>query len=232
MNDDLGWAQTFATLAGLLYPVGPDNIAKRVTAAAQDLVPGCEEAAICLLDRHGFAQPVAATGGPAAAADRGWHEAGNGPCLTAIRDHVVHRIPDLLCEDGSGAAGPEIARATGIRSVVALPLVAGTDVLGALTLATASPHAFTPAAVALGTVLATHAALALESAAARERNAELADALRSSRLIGMAMGIVMARRLLTPEQAFDVLRRGSRRQGRKVRDLAAEIVTTGEPPGR
>ncbi|WP_199509898.1 GAF and ANTAR domain-containing protein [Nucisporomicrobium flavum] len=224
MGADEEPAEVFADLARDLCTLGADGVARRVMAVAPGLVPGCEDAAMCLLDRHGGVVPAAATSERAALADRLQHEAGEGLCLTAIRG-VARTAPDLLGNDG----GP-IAEATGIRCMLGVPLVAGTDLLGALTLSCGTPYAFDARAVTTARILASHAAVALAGAAARRRGAELAEALQSSRVIGMALGVVMAQRRLTPEQAFDLLRRASQRQGRKVREVAADVVETGQVP--
>jgi len=55
-------------------------------------------------------------------------------------------------------------------------------------------------------------------------------ALKSARRIGAAIGIVMANRKLTEDQAFDVLVRVSQDTHRKLRDLADEVVLTGIIP--
>jgi hypothetical protein len=69
-----------------------------------------------------------------------------------------------------------------------------------------------------------------ELAAARERIKHLETALQTNRTIAMAIGIVMARRSLSADGAFERLRIASQQQHRKLRDLAEEIVYTGELP--
>jgi AmiR/NasT family two-component response regulator len=69
-------------------------------------------------------------------------------------------------------------------------------------------------------------------AAARADVAELQRALATSRQIGMAMGILMERHRLTPEQAFDRLRDLSQRRNVKLRDLADQVVYTGDTDQR
>ncbi|GAB3878456.1 ANTAR domain-containing protein [Terrabacter terrigena] len=56
---------------------------------------------------------------------------------------------------------------------------------------------------------------------------QLSAALEHSREIGAAVGVLMALRKLTREQAFDVLRRASMAQNVKVHVLAARVVETG-----
>ena|SRR5690348_923270 len=58
------------------------------------------------------------------------------------------------------------------------------------------------------------------------------DHARSSREIGMAMGVLMSRGRLSQDEAFDLLRRASQHLHRKLRDVAADVVETGELPGR
>lgn len=66
-------------------------------------------------------------------------------------------------------------------------------------------------------------------------NAELADhllvALRTSRLIGAAIGIVMAAAKVSEVAAFEILRSASQSANRKLRVLAEEVVETGEVTG-
>jgi AmiR/NasT family two-component response regulator len=56
----------------------------------------------------------------------------------------------------------------------------------------------------------------------------LQRALGSSRQIGMAMGMLMERHRLTQEQACERLRDLSQRSNVKLRDVAEQIVSTGD----
>ena len=47
-------------------------------------------------------------------------------------------------------------------------------------------------------------------------------------VIGQAKGILMERLKLTPEDAFDVLRRTSQRLNEKLRSVAVTVAQTGE----
>jgi AmiR/NasT family two-component response regulator len=67
-------------------------------------------------------------------------------------------------------------------------------------------------------------------AAAHAHAEELQRALVSNRRIGMAMGILMERHRLTEEQAFQRLRDLSQRSNVKLREVAEQIVYTGDPP--
>ncbi len=65
-------------------------------------------------------------------------------------------------------------------------------------------------------------------AAATAYAEELQRALVSNRRIGMAMGILMERHRLTEEQAFDRLRDLSQRSNVKLRDVAEQLIYTGD----
>jgi AmiR/NasT family two-component response regulator len=66
-----------------------------------------------------------------------------------------------------------------------------------------------------------------ELAQAHDKIANLEIALASSRRIGMAIGILMARFNVRDDAAFDLLRTASQRQNRKVRDIAEDVVLAG-----
>ena len=63
--------------------------------------------------------------------------------------------------------------------------------------------------------------------AAESRALQLEAALAHSRDIGAAIGILMALRRVTREQAFDELRRASMARNVKLHVLALEVVETG-----
>ena len=65
----------------------------------------------------------------------------------------------------------------------------------------------------------------------RAHAANLEEALRTSRKIGAAIGIVMADRRVTEDDAFAILRKASQDGNRKVRLIAEEIVATGDVSG-
>jgi DNA-binding response OmpR family regulator len=82
--------------------------------------------------------------------------------------------------------------------------------------------------------LRTHYELARErqrrllQAEVRANNLEVAVA--TNRRIGMAVGVLMAREKVTSETAFQRLRQQSNRTNRKLRDVADEVVLTGDLP--
>jgi AmiR/NasT family two-component response regulator len=68
--------------------------------------------------------------------------------------------------------------------------------------------------------------------AADTEAAHLRRALDHSRDIGAAVGVLMAMRMVPREEAFELLRRASQDQNRKLHELALDVLSTGELPSR
>jgi hypothetical protein len=66
----------------------------------------------------------------------------------------------------------------------------------------------------------------------QSRIEHLERGILSGRRIGTAIGILMALRHLTDEQAFDVLRTESQNSQRKLREVAEDVIRTGEVGAR
>ena len=62
--------------------------------------------------------------------------------------------------------------------------------------------------------------------------ANLKRALEHSRDIGAAVGVLMAFHKVPQDEAFELLRRTSQHQNRKLYALAREVIATGELPSR
>ncbi len=68
-----------------------------------------------------------------------------------------------------------------------------------------------------------------EGVLSREHAAQMEQALKSSRTIGAALGMIMASRNVCEDEAFTILRTASQNYNRKLRDLAHELVASGDP---
>jgi len=64
----------------------------------------------------------------------------------------------------------------------------------------------------------------------RDRNAQLQHALDSRIRIEQAKGVLAERLQLTPDEAFDVLRRAARTTRMRLHDLAARVVESPATP--
>ena len=96
------------------------------------------------------------------------------------------------------------------------------------------PEAFGATDRAKGTILAALAGAAIGAASQRDevqsQNMNLKNTLVSRELIGQAQGILMERERVSADQAFDILRRASQHLNEKLRDVAQNLVDTGESP--
>lgn len=122
------------------------------------------------------------------------------------------------------------ARQLPIGSVIAYALELGDHQLGALALYANQPRFFSDELIGIGSVLADHAAIALERVTLADSNHHLKEALQSNRRIGMAIGILMALHRVGEQQAFDILRIASQHTHIKLRDVAEEVIHTGATP--
>jgi len=85
----------------------------------------------------------------------------------------------------------------------------------------------------LARVRTHHELVQLREVALGEAEAKVVNlqkALASNRQIGTALGIVMSRHMVTAEQAFDMLRTASQTNHRKLRDIAEDVILTGQIP--
>jgi GAF domain-containing protein len=189
---------------------------------------GGEHAGITLLRRGQFETP-AATGELPRRVDAIQYELGSGPCVDAVLDHKIYRTGDLAGDIRWPEFGTRTVVETGVVSMLSFRLfLEEDDALAALNFYSTQPDAFDESTTLTGGVFATHAAIALAAAGRQERINNLEQALESNREIGVAMGVLMSRQLLTREQAFDLLRMASQRSHRKLREVAYDVVETGE----
>jgi hypothetical protein len=157
---------------------------------------------------------------------------GEGPGLDAITQGLMIYADDLADDPRWSQFGPAAA-AAGMRSMLALPL-ATIGSVGALNLYARYPAAFGVVDRAKGVILASLAGLAVSAARSHEDEERRLDnlhaALGTREIIGQAQGILIERERITANQAFDVLRRASQHLNRKLRDVAQDLVDTGERP--
>lgn len=116
------------------------------------------------------------------------------------------------------------------------PLRIDEETAGSFNLYSEHDHGFDSLDETLVEVFTTAVETALRQARrgarARAEIAQLGRALRSRPTIDRAVGIVMAARGLTAEEAFAVLVRQSQHENVKLRDIAARLVARPVPTGR
>ena len=225
-NVDL--AETFAEVARvLLEEHDVETTLDRICLLAAQTVDGCEAAGISIatgtrVTSHATSDDVPRT------VDAIQSETQEGPCVDAIREHQVFLTGSLSREERWPHFAHRAHAETGVESILSLRLFADGDTMGSLNLYSTQPDAFNDQDVAVGSVFAAHAAVALASA---HRKANLESKALTRDVIGMAKGIIMARQNVSEDEAFDVLRRASQRMNVKLRELAARVVHPESPGG-
>lgn len=209
---------------------GVGAVLERIVTAAQEIT-GADVVSVTLREGDGFTTPVE-TDPVASKADAVQYDTGEGPCVEATTEDGLgyFACADLGRESRWPRFGPAAAE-LGLHAVFATGLFPRDDNprLGALNYYSRRVGGLDHVDRDQALIFAVHAAIVLRDARALEaaelRAAQLQDAVRSRDVIGQAKGILMERRGLSADEAFDTLRRTSQELNIKLRDLAATLAS-------
>lgn len=156
-------------------------------------------------------------------------ERDEGPCLDCYRDGDRIDAPDLVAARERWPQFCAAASFVGFKSVHALPMRLKDNVLGTLGLFGTEIGALDDSDLELAQALAHVASVAIvneRSASDRAMvNEQLQHALTSRIVVEQAKGVLAHAGELDMTDAFAVLRRYARDHGRKLSEVATEIVT-------
>lgn len=203
---------------------------ERLVKVAVATIPHASHAGLTLLREGRRARTVAATDDVPISVDDLQYTLAQGPCLDAATSTRLVVVPDLRHERRWPLFAARCVEETPVRSMVGVHLPVGSSDRAALNLYATSPDAFDDEDLAVASMLAPFAGLAVEATIRADDVAHLQAALASSRQIGTATGILMAHRKITADEAFQALRTASSHLNRKLRDVAAQVELTGELP--
>jgi hypothetical protein len=227
-------AMVFADIAEQLYDADSfDDVLLRISDAAVSTIAGCRMASVTLCERSEY-RTAASTDAAATAVDQAQYQSQEGPCLDAVDAPMVYAqsFPDERWP--SLASRPT---QSGVQSALSYRLAAASSGTadsggGSLNSYGVIPHAFNDAAQEIGLILAAHASVAArvvnERSTLQSLGRDLQQVLLSRDVIGQAKGILMERLKITPEDAFDLLRRSSQHLHVKLRDVARGLAESGE----
>ena len=220
----------FDALAAQLRVDASEALSSRIAACALAAIPSADHSGLTFVREGRRPRTLVASSDVVNQVDELQYQRRTGPCLEAADRAAVVRVDDLAAESRWAGFGPACAESTGIRSLLWVRLrLDGAD-RAAMNLYSAAPRAFSSEDEATAVLFAPFVALALAHELERRRSTELETALHSSRQIGMAIGIVMSRELLTEEQAFARLVEASQHLNVKLRDIAVRVNETGQLP--
>jgi hypothetical protein len=225
-------AAEFARLAeNLMSATTVRGVLERVVEATRVAVPGADLVSVTLRADDQFRTPVQ-TDELATRLDEIQYRLGEGPCIESTRTPGLGLT--YSADLGSGREyprfGPAAAR-LGVHSVLAVglfPLAETVPRTGALNLYSFDVGGIDELDRDLAVILAAHASTALAatmaSTAADLEAAQLRQALTSRDVIGQAKGILMERRGISADEAFDALRKASQSLNVKLTQVAQTLV--------
>lgn len=233
-TDESPLGRQFAQLTSLLLNV--DTVAEaleHVVSATFAVLPDADVVSVTLRSADGQLHTPVDTDPVAVELDRLQQRHGHGPCLEAAREGTAYKYSgDLATDPAWPRFGPEAAELgfASVLSTALLPDAIPPRLSGAL-------NAYSRDQRKLGDettrdralLLATHASLALAHTEAVQRaelrETQLRRAVESRDVIGQAKGILMQRRGIGADEAFDLLRRMSQDLNVKLAQLAHTLAT-------
>lgn len=216
--------KTFARTLVTDYPVAEmlDRLCNEVVE-----ILGCSGAGVMLEDEAGDLRFVAASDDTVREIETLQIELREGPCLHAYRTGDVVVIADLQTDRRFPAFSPR-ARGVGMASVQSFPLRADDQCIGALNMYSGKVANFGDDEIDAGRVLADVATTYILNCRTLEESykltGQLQKALDSRVVIEQAKGKLAEQLQVGVVEAFEVMRRYARNNGRKLHDVASEIV--------
>jgi len=202
-----------------------------VAEFAARAIPGVDGAGVTVIDMSGASPSVKAWAVTAQFVEDidklQYTDVREGPCVTCMQT----RRPTVSGSLGSDTRWPHfgggVAR-MGVHSALALPMLVGDQLVGAINTYARTRDAFGDHAVELGSQFAAPAAVSVHNARlldhAQERTNQLQRALGNRAVIDQAIGIIRARSGVGAEVAFDRLVRMSQTDNVKLHVVAERLV--------
>jgi GAF domain-containing protein len=205
-----------------------DTLEETLSAIAETArisVPDIDHVGISTVDRKGRIITRAATDSVVRELDDLQYGLQEGPCVDVLHEHRVVAAPRIRHEQRWPRYVPEAVRRTGLKSQLAVQLsLDGEGTLGGLNLYSTTHEDLDPEATSIAELFAAQAAIALGRVI---KITTLNEALQSRKVIGQAVGILMERYEMNEERAFSFLVRASSNGNIKLRDVAQELVDSG-----
>jgi GAF domain-containing protein len=228
-------SRQFAELtAALLNAETVQDVLDQVVHATFRVATKADVVSVTLRSPDGQFHTPIATHPIADALDKCQYDLGEGPCVTAAQNPGpgFAAWPDHPRTTSPWPRFSRAARTMGVEAVLSLSLVPAAHaprLSGALNLYCQSADALDGIDKDAILLLATHASLALASTEAVTRaklqEAHLRRAIDSRDVIGQAKGVLMSRRGISAEEAFDILRFSSQNLNIKLTQIAKIVAT-------
>lgn len=172
-----------------------------------------------------------ACGAAIAEVERTQERAQAGPCVTAFKTRQVIAITDLTTQHDRWPDYCAAASRAGITAVASLPMRVRRQAVGALNLyanvARDWPQEDLDAAEVMADMATVYLINASRDRQQTELNQQLQHALDSRVVIEQAKGVLVAKRRISPDQAFERIRRHARNHNATVAAVADAVVRLG-----
>jgi GAF domain-containing protein len=210
-------------------PADRDETLRLITQAAKKSIRGTDAVSISIKDAAEYTT-LAPTDDLSMSGDKLQYALGEGPCVDAAGGESVIRTGELVSDPRWPEYGPRAAAELGVTSQVAFEMYSGEKTYGGLNLYSRSSGAFNDEeGLSLAQLFASQAANVMGKAATITQYTE---ALSSRKVIGQAIGLVMARYDLDDVRAFQFLVRMSSTGNMKLRAVAQGIVDAANQEAR
>jgi GAF domain-containing protein len=230
--DEIDLHAGLRALAGMVADAGGVfELLSEVAEFAAHAIPGVDGAGVALIDAskgRPKLQTVSATAVFVHEIDAvQYKELHEGPCITCMQTRRVAVSGSLGGDSRWPHFSGRVAR-MGVHSALALPLIVGDYVIGAINCYANGHDAFGEHAVRLGSRFAGSAAVSIHNAellaGARARAHQLEHALVHRAVIDQAVGIIRSRAGVSSEVAFSRLVQMSQNENVKLRVVAERLV--------
>jgi GAF domain-containing protein len=219
-------AKRMEALAGLAHTISQDNYLDRILQTISEMVAETLDSPVCSImlvdeDRRELVISAARCSSPDYL-----HK-----MPLKIEDSLIGRVvregrpvmvPNVVEE--KQYRYPELARKTGLASLLSVPMVTREKVIGTINIYTREIRKFSEDEIGFVKVVAGQAAIAIENARLMSETLEMKRTLEARKLIERAKGILQQKYGLTEEEAYLRLRNESRRLRRPMRDLAEAVI--------
>lgn len=202
-----------------------DITAEHVCRTAVTTIAPCDASSVTIREGRRRFLTLSTSDDAPAALDALQYELNEGPCVDVAADRIDAILSNDLAEDPRWPRWAPRAVASGMGSVVAVPLIAGQRRLGAINFYSRRPHAWSEDDYHFAQVFTAHATVPLSYAHDAEG---LTTAISNRHTIGVAQGILMRDYGLDVASAFKILQTLSTEQNIKVQELARRVVAAAE----
>ena len=203
------------------------DAALELAVAETDDVFQVDGAGLMLVDADGVLRSTTASDRPGGMLESLQEQFGEGPCVDAFLKDGPVLADDLAADPRWPSVGP-LAAGHGVRAVLGVPIDLRDGPMGTLNVYAAHPRGWDDSEVAAiqayTRVIASLLRSAVQAHVSGRAATQLQRALDSRSLIEQAKGVLMERRGLDQQAAFELLRSRARSTRRRLQDVARETV--------